>query len=204
MLYSGTMTGHNLGDEEIVELCRSANPRERRHLLDELFSRYYERVAVWCYRYSGDRERAADLAQGAFLRVQQNLDSFRGTAKFSTWLYTVVRNHCFNSNKPGPREELGDDVLPLIADSRAPDPERVAELKDLSTRMQELLNQSLSDTERNVFTLHFAEEMSLDEITRLLALDNASGAKAYLVSARRKLARAVERWKNRQGAPHVA
>ncbi|MFN7922586.1 MAG: sigma-70 family RNA polymerase sigma factor [Bryobacteraceae bacterium] len=195
----------SLGDEEIVERCRSANPGDRRHLLDELFGRYYNRVALWCFRYSGDRERAADLAQEVFLRVQQNLDSFRGSAKFSTWLYTVARNHCFNSSpRPSQKEELGEDVLPLIPDTKAPNPEQATEQKDLSARMHELLNQALDETERHVFTLHFAEEMSLDEITRMLALDNTSGAKAYIVSARRKLARAVERWKARQGTQNVA
>jgi len=39
--------------------------------------------------------------------------------------------------------------------------------------------------------------MSLDAITRLLKLDNASGAKAYIVSARRKLARATQRLRAR-------
>ena len=43
-------------------------------------------------------------------------------------------------------------------------------------------------------TLHYAEEFPLDAVTRLLKLDNASGAKAYIVSAKRKLARAVARW----------
>jgi RNA polymerase sigma-70 factor, ECF subfamily len=37
--------------------------------------------------------------------------------------------------------------------------------------------------------------LPLDAVTRLLQLTNASGAKAYVVSAKRKLARAVERWK---------
>jgi len=46
-----------------------------------------------------------------------------------------------------------------------------------------------------VFTLHYAEDVPLDAITRLLRLENASGAKAYIVSAKRKLARAAERWK---------
>ena len=42
-------------------------------------------------------------------------------------------------------------------------------------------------------TLHYGEELPLNTITRLLGLDNASGAKAYIVSAKRKLARLVQR-----------
>jgi RNA polymerase sigma-70 factor, ECF subfamily len=52
---------------------------------------------------------------------------------------------------------------------------------------------TLDRTERIVFTLHYGNEMPLDTISRMLGLQNPSGAKAYIVSARRKLARASER-----------
>jgi RNA polymerase sigma-70 factor, ECF subfamily len=61
----------------------------------------------------------------------------------------------------------------------------------------QLVCESLEETERVVFTLHFAEDLPLDTITRMLNLTNPSGAKAYLVSAKRKLQRAVRIWKAR-------
>jgi hypothetical protein len=45
--------------------------------------------------------------------------------------------------------------------------------------------------------MHFGEELPLDVITRMLNLTNASGAKAYLVSAKRKLDKAAKRWQAR-------
>jgi DNA-directed RNA polymerase specialized sigma24 family protein len=57
----------------------------------------------------------------------------------------------------------------------------------------ELVTATLDQTEREVFTMHYGDDIPLDAITRILGLQNASGAKAYIVSARRKLARAVER-----------
>jgi hypothetical protein len=48
-----------------------------------------------------------------------------------------------------------------------------------------------------VFTLHYGDDMTLEAITRLLKLDNASGAKAYIVSARRKLDKATRRLRAR-------
>ena len=51
--------------------------------------------------------------------------------------------------------------------------------------------------ERRVFVLHYGDGMPLDAITRLLRLDNASGAKAYIVSARRKIVKATSRLKAR-------
>ena len=43
-------------------------------------------------------------------------------------------------------------------------------------------------------TLHYGHDMRLDAITALLGLTNASGAKAYIVSARRKLNAAIKQW----------
>jgi len=61
--------------------------------------------------------------------------------------------------------------------------------------LRDLVRDSLSEVEARVMTLHYAEELPLDAVTRLLKLDNTSGAKAYIVSAKRKLTRAVARWK---------
>ena len=58
-----------------------------------------------------------------------------------------------------------------------------------------LLAETLDETEQAVFTLHYGDDLPLDRITRMLGLQNASGAKAYIVSAKRKLARAAPRWK---------
>jgi hypothetical protein len=46
-------------------------------------------------------------------------------------------------------------------------------------------------------TLHYVNELPLDAVSRMLGLTNASGAKAYIVSARRKLRRAHDLWKSR-------
>jgi hypothetical protein len=48
-----------------------------------------------------------------------------------------------------------------------------------------------------VFGLHYAGGVPLDELTEQLRLDNRSGAKARIVSAKRKLQRAAERWERR-------
>jgi len=185
-----------LTDEELIERCRAdaGSNRASQHL-DELFQRYHSRVAVWCLRITGNRESAADLAQEVFLKVFRNLDSFRGGAKFSTWLYSVARNHCFNhvkslSHRP---REVGEEPLKDLADSSDYDILEQLEKTDSEQRALELINTVLDEVERKVFVMHFAEEMPLEVITRLLMLENASGAKAYIVSAKRKIARALGR-----------
>ena len=55
-----------------------------------------------------------------------------------------------------------------------------------------LIRSHVDQLEAEILILHYRQEMQLDTITRLLNLRNASGAKAYIVSALRKLSRLVQ------------
>lgn len=186
-----------LSDEDLVAQYRAgAGSGEADALWNELFRRHQTRVALWCLRLTGDRESAADLAQEVFLEAFRYLDSYRGESKFSTWLYSIARNHCFNeikSRASKPRD-AGEPMLAELADL-SPDAHTQLERQDAADMLRGLVRDSLTETEARVMTLHYAEELPLDAVTHLLKLDNASGAKAYVVSAKRKLARAVARWK---------
>ncbi|MBZ5728935.1 MAG: sigma-70 family RNA polymerase sigma factor [Acidobacteriia bacterium] len=189
-----------LPDEELVAQYR-ARPGSpgADSSLNELFQRYHGRVALWCLRLTGDRESAADLAQEVFIKVFRNLDSYRGDSKFSTWLYAITRNHCFNEvkSRAARPEQAGELLLEGLADHAA-NPYTQLERANLSATLRELMSGALTELESRVMTLHYSEELSLEAVAQLLGLQNASGAKAYIVSARRKLARAVERWKARE------
>lgn len=190
-----------LSDEAVVERYRAAPAAERDRLADELFQRHYLRVARWCYRFTGDRESAADLAQEVFLKAHRHLHTFQGSSRFTTWLYSIARHESLNRlQQRSGTPAMDDDEEALAAvPSDLPDPEDLAVRKSRARHLHDFLAETLEGTERKVFTLHYGNDMPLDAITRLLRLDNASGAKAYIVSAKRKLARAVQRQRARGG-----
>jgi len=185
-----------LSDEELLAEARRETGPRREALVNELFARHYERVARWCLRFTGERESAADLAQEVFLKAHRHLDSFKGASRFSTWLYTIVRNESFNrlqrSSPPTDSEEVLADIAALEAS-----PEELANRSQRGQQVREFLTATLDRLERVVFVLHYGDDMPLDAITRLLRLENTSGAKAYIVSARRKLAKAANRLRAR-------
>lgn len=195
----GPMPVENLSDEELAQGYREVvDSSEREQFVNELFRRHYSKVARWCLRFTSDRETAADLAQEIFAKAYQNLLSFQGQAKFSTWLFSIARNHCLNAVRANARQatELKADVeenfMAEIPDAGASPYEEVE--RQLSAELvSELLNEGLDETEKVVFTLHYGEDVPLDTISRMLQLENRSGAKAYIVSAKRKLARLVQR-----------
>jgi len=130
-------------------------------------------------------------------KVQRNIRSFRGDAKVSTWLYSVTRSECMNFLRKRSRQEQAAPEEQLDADlpDAEPGPDESLDRLRSARLIRALLDQTLDETERHVFTLHFGDDMPLEAITRLLGLENRSGAKAYIVSARRKLAAAVRRWR---------
>jgi RNA polymerase sigma-70 factor (ECF subfamily) len=189
----------NLSDEELIGLYRGETNRSRsEQYVNELFRRHHAKVASWCLAFTKDRESALDLAQEICAKAYQNFSSFKGQSKFSTWLFSIARNHCLNVVRAKSRSlvmEWDQGVIDTLPDLVAEHPDAAIERKEMAEIVRQLLSESLDDTERVVFTLHFAEEVPLDVITRMLNLTNASGAKAYVVSAKRKLQRAVRIWK---------
>lgn len=188
-------------DEELLLRYRMApSAPAARALLDELFQRHHTRVAAWCYRMTGDVESSADLAQDIFLKAFERLDTFRGEAKFTTWLYTIARNHCldeFRARASTP-DRNAEPVADQMEDLRSENIADAMERRESEDLMRRWMRESLDDVETQVMTLHYVHELPLEAVTGLLRLTNQSGAKAYIVSARRKLARAVEKWRNRE------
>src|SRR5262249_23668811 len=93
-----------------------------------------------------------------------------------------------------------EPLLRELPDTLGVDPLARLEHDSLVQLARQWIEDALDQTERQGLTLHIHEEMPLDAITRLLGLRNASGAKAHIVSARRKLQEAARRWKARHEA----
>ena len=98
-----TMSLEQLPDEELVKQFRLSTQAEAREQnVNELFRRNYARVARWCPRFADNRESAADLAQEVFAKAYQNLHSFQGQSKFTTWLFVIAK---------GPLLEFGTSAV---------------------------------------------------------------------------------------------
>jgi RNA polymerase sigma-70 factor (ECF subfamily) len=185
-----------LTDEELVDIVRrSFDENVVDEVFGELFHRYARRVRTWCERFTGDREQSADLTQEVFLKAYRYLHSFRSDARFSTWLYAIAHNHCRTSNQKRGTDpvEIDDAIRDRMQDESAMEPYTAIERNQSYRLMWELISATLNPLEARVMTLHYAHEVPLAAITRRLSLSNPSGAKAYIVSARRKLSGAIHR-----------
>ncbi len=183
-------THEGWSDEELIRGARQ-EPSRAGFYLDTLFRRYQTRVAGWCLRVSGRREEAADLAQEVFLRVHERLDSFRFESAFSTWLYLVTRSVAINrsiANRRRDADSIDEEGFLEPADPALPVDEAAARA-ELEAMLRSAVASELDATEARILYLHYVDALTLPAIDRLLGLTNKSGAKAYLVSAKRKLKR---------------
>jgi RNA polymerase sigma-70 factor, ECF subfamily len=162
-----------------------------------LFDRYHRHVVAWACRMSGSYDVAKDMAQDVFVKAWTAWDTFRGDAQSKTWLYTITRN-CYRdyvkARAARPREV---DVEVMSAHHPIVENEALAafEAEHATAVVRRLLRDAhLDPVEARAFTLHFGADVPLEALSAHLGLRNRSGARAHIVSAKRKLRRSAERW----------
>ncbi len=180
----------DLSDEALIDAYRQGwGPRTREEAADELFIRHQRRITRWCTRFTHDRESAADLAQEILLRAYRNLDKYRGDCRFSTWLYVIARNCCITAVQRRASEPvwIAKSQSTELPDTGANTIHETFEMEESRRGNWRFILETLDALEARVMLLHYGQELPLNDVSRILGLTNKSGAKAYIVSARRKL-----------------
>jgi len=190
-----------LTDEELIVRSRHREAAEAQDCLAVLYRRYYAKVAGWSLRVCDNVDLASDIAQQVFLRVQDRLDSFRIDSRFSTWLYSVTRRVAINAAIAARRHRTAALDNPDMPEPVSPalDAEQLAAKAQIIERFRAAIDKDLEPMEAEALYLHFVHGMTLNAVTERLELANKSGAKALIVSARRKLHRRFGRWLKAQG-----
>lgn len=168
--------------EPDVQLAASGD----RHAFERLYRDNLNRVYAVCVRMCGDRSRAEELVQDAFVRAWERLPQFRGDSTFSTWLHRLTVNVVLEAQRSERRshariesEDALDDAPPI-----APR-EHHAEKMDLAVAIA-----ALPAGARTVFALHDVEGYKHEEIAEMLDI-TSGGSKAQLHRARRLLREAL-------------
>jgi RNA polymerase sigma-70 factor (ECF subfamily) len=156
-----------------------------RDLFHELIRPYERVVYMTAISILRNTAEAEDAAQEAMIKAYRGLASFRGDAKFSTWLTTITLNEARSRLRKSARVKVESldstdqeqDYTPfLVADWREI-PSETLEREELATHIEQAI-QDLPPSYREVFLLRDKEEMSIEEIAQAL------GVKANLVKVR--------------------
>jgi len=159
-----------------------------------LVSRYQQYVFTLVLRYITSREEAEEVAQDVFIKAYRNLASFRGSSKFSTWLYTIVHTTCIS------RLRLKNNKLVMTDDEQLTDMaernrsavfQHALEHKSQAAMLDAAIS-SLKPEDAQIITLFYQAEQSLEEIAQLLLMP-ANTVKVKLHRARQKLKDILEK-----------
>ena len=112
---------------------------------------------------------AEEAAQNAFLAAWRGLPSFRGEAKFSTWLYRLASNAAVDVLRREKKYENQSDIEDLQRPDAAPSPQEQVERQDTQQAVRAAMA-ALPVEFRQVLVLRYLQEMSYQEIAQALAL----------------------------------
>ena len=153
-----------------------------------LVQRYQNFVFTIVLRYLKSREDAEEVAQDVFVKAYRSLADFRGTSKFSTWLYTIATTTSITALR---KRKL--DVQSLDKEHVAERAERIeggtnANVVEQKSRVAMVNNaiQLLSPDDAQVLTLFYKGEQTLEEIAQICGKE-VNAVKVQLHRARTRL-----------------
>jgi RNA polymerase sigma factor (sigma-70 family) len=178
-------------DSEIISLVLKGDHNAYALLVE----RYKSYVFTLTFRFTKNREDAEEVSQDIFVKAYRSLADFKGTAKFSTWLYTIVNTTCitFLRKKRLDVKSLDDERTFEVADNQ--DSGFRANQVEQKSRLN-MVNQAialLSPDDAEIITLFYKNEQSLEEIGQILGVE-VNTAKVRLHRARTRLKEKMERY----------
>ncbi len=143
----------------------------------QLFDRHSESVVNFAYRFVGNRDRAEELTQDAFLQIYRARARYEPRARFTTFLYRVATNLCLNELRrfdyQGKIEPLeghpvdGEEASRELPDESLPTIEEQLAGHETGGRIQGLLNK-LPPNQKTALLLSRVEGLSYQEVAECL------------------------------------
>ena len=149
---------------------------------EQLLDFYSKKVFRMAFMMLNDAGRAEEVTQDIFLKLWQALPAYDGRAAPSTWLYTIARNTCLSTiraesyRKASSLDQVPEPAISSAGSSRI-------ELEQYLSRLPEM--------QREVITLFYLEEKSIEDVAHLLDIPEGT-VKSHLHRARRALGEIME------------
>jgi RNA polymerase sigma-70 factor (ECF subfamily) len=186
-------------DRELVKRAQ----KEDKEAFEELVRRHQARVFAVAGGILRNKEDVEDIAQQVFLKAYFSLKRFDQRAAFSTWLYKITVNECWDLlRKRKVRPLLYEaDLSEEQARQYGASEERAEQAQDVSERLEkrqelERLLDCLEERDRTMLVLKEVQGFSVEEIAEVLGI-NGNTVKVRLFRARQRI---TERLKRRRAA----
>ena len=180
-------------DETILQGCIEG----KRYAQYQLYRKFASTMLGVCLRYSNNRVEAEDILQEGFLKVFQNIASFRKEGSLEGWIKRIMINHALNRFRKNRKQPFYEDI------------EEINETEIINTNEEPAINepflaeillsmiQSLPKGYRVVFNMYVFENFSHKEIAETLNISENT-SKTQLMKARHLLRKKLEEVKQKQ------
>jgi len=153
-----------------------------------LVARYQHYVFTIALKYCQNREDAEELAQDIFVKVYRSLADFKGSSKFSTWLYTITYNTSLTflrKKKLDTRSMDDENTFLQLENQESSFSANQIEQKSRIDHVNRAIG-NLSPEDAQIITLFYKADQTLEEIGRVMGLE-PNTVKVRLHRARHKL-----------------
>jgi RNA polymerase sigma-70 factor, ECF subfamily len=180
------------GDDRLVERCLQGDDVA----WEGIVTSYGRRIYNLSYRYTGRRDEAEDLTQEIFIRIYQNLKSFKAeVGSFQSWVLRVGRNliidHYRQARRYQPAAGTEEMETMNLKDEKVPSPHRIVEQTEAAKFLMEGL-QALAPELKEAIVLRDLEGMSYQDIASLLGVPEGT-VKSRINRGRLELAKLLSK-----------
>jgi RNA polymerase sigma-70 factor (ECF subfamily) len=181
------------GSDDDAALVSSAQTGDL-YAFEQLVTKHQKKMLNIAYRLIGDYGDACEVVQDAFVSAYRNIKTFRGDAKFTTWLTTITLNlsknrlkqvrsrqshEAYSLNDP---IQTDDGTMTIDPPSKEPSVLDRMETREIRTRVQDCIK-ALDADFREVIILRDMQEFSYEEIGSMLKVREGT-VKSRLFRAR--------------------
>ncbi len=169
----------DVSDEELVKLYVES---QKNLYFEEIYERYADKVYRKCYSFVNDKAKAEDFAHDIFLKLVFKIGTFKETAKFSTWLFSITYNHCMDQLRLAKKksEQSLDEEFDL------PEEEYDYEFANMQAQGLKKTLDKIPADEKALLLMKYQDDFSIKEISDTFKISE-SAVKMRLMRTKEKV-----------------
>jgi len=152
-------------DNELIELFRNAD--KKHYAFNLLVRKYQEKIYFFVRRMVIDHDDADDVVQNIFIKVWNNLHTFREDSKLYTWLYRIAANESLSFLKSKQLRSYFSLSSPEAVMVQALQDDTYFDGPEIQKRLREAIIK-LPKKQQLVFNMRYYDDLSYDEISEIL------------------------------------
>lgn len=189
------MTDINLDINSDDELLIDSFKKGNHNAFNLIVRKYQKRIYMTIKKMVLDHDDADDITQEVFIKLYRSIRDFRGESKFFTYLYKIAFNYSLNhlnrSNKIKMRNTEFNDSNDSHSLRNGNDINEIIDEKKRSIILKKAI-ETLPDQQRAVFVMRYYDNMSYEEISKILN-KSVGGMKANYFHALKKIGNCIKK-----------